>query len=69
VPITLVVLAAVFAAQRFGTEKVGKVFGPVMTIWFLSLAAIGIWNVVLSLFGGDESDVIVHLFSNQFKTH
>ncbi|EPM2223422.1 hypothetical protein ACTK78_004624, partial [Escherichia albertii] len=30
---------------------------------------IGIWNVLLSLFGGDESDVIVHLFSNQFKTH
>ncbi|MGE8281662.1 MAG: potassium transporter Kup [Stenotrophomonas sp.] len=46
VPITLVVLAAVFAAQRFGTEKVGKVFGPVMSIWFLSLAAIGIWNVI-----------------------
>jgi KUP system potassium uptake protein len=46
VPITLVVLAGVFAAQRFGTEKVGKVFGPVMTIWFLSLAAIGIWNVI-----------------------
>ena len=46
VPITLVVLAAVFAAQRFGTEKVGKVFGPVMVLWFLSLAAIGAWNVV-----------------------
>ena len=46
VPITLVVLAAVFAAQRFGTEKVGKVFGPVMSLWFLSLAAIGIWNVI-----------------------
>jgi len=46
VPITLVVLAAVFAAQRFGTEKVGKVFGPVMMLWFVSLAAIGIWNVV-----------------------
>ncbi len=46
VPITLVVLAAVFAAQRFGTEKVGKVFGPVMIIWFLALAAIGIYNVI-----------------------
>ncbi|MGV8961158.1 MAG: potassium transporter Kup [Stenotrophomonas sp.] len=45
VPITLVVLAGVFAAQRFGTAKVGKVFGPVMTLWFLSLAAIGLWNV------------------------
>ncbi len=46
VPITLIVLAALFAAQRFGTEKVGRVFGPVMTIWFLSLAAIGIWNII-----------------------
>ncbi len=46
VPITLVVLAALFAAQRFGTERVGKVFGPVMVLWFLALAAIGIWNVL-----------------------
>lgn len=46
VPITLAVLAVLFAAQRFGTEKVGKVFGPVMVLWFLALAAIGIWNVV-----------------------
>ncbi|WP_287595943.1 potassium transporter Kup [Thermomonas sp.] len=46
VPIALVVLAGLFAAQRFGTERVGKVFGPVMVIWFLALAAIGVWNVV-----------------------
>jgi KUP system potassium uptake protein len=48
VPITLVVLAGVFAAQRFGTEKVGKVFGPVMITWFLALASIGVWNVIAS---------------------
>ncbi|MGX5671653.1 potassium transporter Kup [Thermomonas fusca] len=46
VPIALVVLAGLFAAQRFGTERVGKVFGPVMVLWFLALAAIGVWNVV-----------------------
>ena len=45
VPITLVVLVAVFMAQRFGTAKVGKVFGPITSLWFLSLAAIGIWNI------------------------
>lgn len=45
VPITLVVLAGVFAAQRFGTAKVGRVFGPVMITWFLALAAIGAWNM------------------------
>ncbi|KAF1696586.1 potassium transporter Kup [Pseudoxanthomonas koreensis] len=46
VPITVAVLLLVFMAQRFGTEKVGKVFGPVMVLWFLALAAIGAWNIV-----------------------
>ena len=46
VPITLLVLVAVFMAQRFGTEKVGKVFGPVMVVWFLALAAVGAWNIL-----------------------
>lgn len=46
VPITVVILVAVFVAQRFGTEKVGKVFGPITSIWFLALAAIGIHNIV-----------------------
>ncbi len=46
VPITVVVLLLVFMAQRFGTEKVGKVFGPITSLWFLSLAAIGIWNII-----------------------
>lgn len=46
VPITVVILVAVFVAQRFGTEKVGKVFGPITSLWFLALAAIGIHNIV-----------------------
>ena len=46
VPITIVVLLGVFAAQRFGTEKVGRIFGPITTLWFLSLAAIGLWNII-----------------------
>ncbi len=46
VPITVVILVAVFVAQRFGTEKVGKVFGPITSIWFLALAAIGIHNII-----------------------
>ncbi|WP_024870296.1 potassium transporter Kup [Pseudoxanthomonas suwonensis] len=45
VPLTVVVLLLVFMAQRFGTEKVGKVFGPVMTLWFVALAVIGAWNI------------------------
>lgn len=46
VPITIAVLMCVFAAQRFGTEKVGRIFGPITTVWFLSLAAIGVWNII-----------------------
>ena len=46
VPITLLILVAVFVGQRFGTEKVGKVFGPITSLWFLALAAIGIHNIV-----------------------
>ncbi|HEU4814140.1 MAG TPA: potassium transporter Kup [Xanthomonadaceae bacterium] len=46
VPLTIAVLVALFATQRFGTEKVGRVFGPVITIWFLALAAIGIYNIL-----------------------
>lgn len=46
VPITVLILVMVFLAQRFGTEKVGKVFGPITMIWFVSLAAIGVYNIV-----------------------
>lgn len=46
VPITVVILIMVFMAQRFGTAKVGKVFGPITLVWFISIAAIGVYNVI-----------------------
>jgi KUP system potassium uptake protein len=45
VPITLVVLVSLFATQRFGTAKVGKVFGPITVTWFLVLAVLGVINI------------------------
>ncbi|MFE9535684.1 potassium transporter Kup [Streptomyces sp. NPDC006691] len=42
VPITLTVLTALFVIQRYGTGLVGKLFGPVMALWFTVLAAAGI---------------------------
>src|SRR5687768_3376463 len=45
VPVTVLVLVALFATQRFGTQKVGKVFGPITLLWFLALAAIGLLNI------------------------
>jgi KUP system potassium uptake protein len=48
VPITLVVLTALFAIQRYGTEAVGRLFGPVMAMWFAILAVSGLAKVVES---------------------
>ena len=41
VPITVVIIVILFAAQRVGTARVGRLFGPVMIIWFTTLAAAG----------------------------
>ncbi|WP_448853416.1 potassium transporter Kup [Corynebacterium frankenforstense] len=45
-PLALAVLTALFAVQRRGTEKVGRVFGPVMLVWFLTLAAVGVPQIL-----------------------
>ena len=45
VPISLVILVGLFAFQRFGTAKVGKIFGPVMITWFVVLAVLGVSNI------------------------
>ncbi len=46
VPVTLVVLVSLFSIQRFGTGRVGRLFGPVMGVWFLILAISGAGQVV-----------------------
>lgn len=46
VPVTLLVLVSLFATQRYGTAKVGKVFGPITVIWFVALAALGVMNIL-----------------------
>jgi KUP system potassium uptake protein len=46
IPITLVVLTVLFAIQRFGTEAVGRLFGPVMALWFTILALSGVVQIV-----------------------
>jgi len=42
VPLTLVILAGLFLVQRRGTEAIGKVFGPVMLVWFLAIGLLGL---------------------------
>jgi KUP system potassium uptake protein len=45
VPVTLVIIVLLFAGQRFGTARVGRLFGPVMVAWFLAIGALGIWGI------------------------
>ena len=46
IPITVLVLGVLFATQRFGTAKVGRIFGPITVLWFLSLAVLGVVNIL-----------------------
>ncbi|MEY4754222.1 MAG: hypothetical protein RJA44_1897, partial [Pseudomonadota bacterium] len=45
VPITLLILVLLFLAQRHGTAVVGRVFGPVIMLWFIVLGAVGIQQI------------------------
>ncbi|MDX8519472.1 potassium transporter Kup [Mesorhizobium dulcispinae] len=46
VPLTLLVLAILFAVQRFGTGGVGLVFGPVTAVWFLAIGLSGLNHII-----------------------
>ena len=48
VPITIGILAALFFFQRRGTDKVGKIFGPVMIFWFVTIAALGLREIMFA---------------------
>ena len=45
VPLALVVLVALFLLQSRGTADVGRLFGPVMLVWFTLLGALGLWQI------------------------
>ncbi|RCS59282.1 potassium transporter Kup [Parvibium lacunae] len=45
-PTTLVILVGLFLMQRHGTATVGKLFGPIIVVWFTTLGAIGLYHVI-----------------------
>ncbi|HLF12056.1 MAG TPA: KUP/HAK/KT family potassium transporter, partial [Gammaproteobacteria bacterium] len=45
-PITLGIIVALFALQRRGTARVGRLFGPIMVLWFVTLAVLGAMAIV-----------------------
>jgi KUP system potassium uptake protein len=55
VPLTVIILVALFVIQKYGTHRVGRLFGPIVIVWFATIATLGIvWiarePVVLSAF-------------------
>ncbi|MBL7883412.1 MAG: KUP/HAK/KT family potassium transporter, partial [Bacteroidia bacterium] len=46
VPIVIIILSALFFFQRFGTHKVGSIFGPAMLVWFVMLSTLGILQII-----------------------
>src|ERR1700732_1066253 len=44
-PVSVVILIALFAIQPQGTARIGRAFGPIMALWFLTIAVLGIWGI------------------------
>src|SRR6185295_11687648 len=47
IPITLTIIVALFAIQRHGTGSIGRMFGPIMLVWFTTIAALGIRGITM----------------------
>lgn len=45
-PATVAILVSLFAIQALGTARIGKVFGPIMALWFAVIAALGVWGII-----------------------
>ncbi len=67
IPLTILTLVALFAAQKRGTGNVGAVFGPVMVIWFITLGVLGVHGIAQAptvLFSLDPIHGLRFLVSN-----
>lgn len=70
-PLTVAVLLALFLLQPFGTARIGKIFGPVMALWFLAIAALGVRGIVQHpsvLLALNPTYGIAFLFSNGYTS-
>ena len=47
IPITLVILFCLFAVQKHGTAGIGKFFGPITLVWFVTIAVLGVSQIVM----------------------
>jgi KUP system potassium uptake protein len=45
VPVAVLILVALFAIQPQGTARIGRTFGPIMALWFATIALLGLWGI------------------------
>jgi KUP system potassium uptake protein len=45
VPATVVILIVLFAVQQQGTARIGRLLGPIMLVWFVTISALGLWGI------------------------
>ncbi len=45
-PISIAILIGLFIVQKNGTAHVGKMFGPIIVLWFLTLGTVGMWHIL-----------------------
>jgi KUP system potassium uptake protein len=70
VPMAVAILMALFAIQSQGTARIGRAFGPVMAVWFVALALLGVWGIAKHpgvLLGLDPRYAISYLSHDGFK--
>lgn len=69
-PITIAILIALFVAQRHGTAKVGVMFGPVTLLWFVTLAVLGIRQILQEpsvLAAASPSHAVTFFLENRWR--
>jgi KUP system potassium uptake protein len=70
IPISVGILIALFAIQRFGTGTVGRLFGPIMVVWFVTMAVLGTANLVRApeiLQAVNPANAVRYFTTNTFK--
>jgi len=66
IPITLSILISLFMIQRYGTAKVGQLFGPITLVWFVTLGALGVVSILQN---PEVLQAINPLYALQFTFH
>ncbi len=71
VPMTVAILVLLFLVQPRGTERIGKMFGPIMAMWFVAIGVLGIWGILQNpsvLAGLNPAYGLQYLFSGGFTS-